>query len=71
DGPWRHIIRKEGDPGDTRCDIWSPNHLYPSEGDRRVAQARHRDGCNVLYLDWHVGWVAAEDMTVDMWRFEK
>lgn len=44
----RNIITKEGDPGDTRCDIWSPNHLYPSTGDRRVAQARHRDGCNVL-----------------------
>ena len=71
DGPGRDIIRKRGDPGFTRCDIWSPNHLYPSTGDRRVAQARHRDGCNVLYLDWHVGWVAAEDMTVDMWRFEK
>jgi len=71
DGSWRNIIRKEGDPGDTRCDVWSPNHIYPSTGDRRVAQARHRDGCNVLYLDWHVGWVSAEDMTVDMWRFEK
>ncbi|MCH7557590.1 MAG: hypothetical protein IIB56_09060, partial [Planctomycetes bacterium] len=29
------------------------------------------DGCNVLFLDWHVGWVAAEDMTVNLWRFKK
>ncbi|MHC4680220.1 MAG: prepilin-type N-terminal cleavage/methylation domain-containing protein [Planctomycetota bacterium] len=71
DGPWRHIITKEGDPGDTRCDVWTPDHLYPSTGDRRVAQARHRDGCNVLYLDWHVDWLAAEDMSIDLWRFKK
>lgn len=71
DGPWRSIIRKANDPGFTRCDVWSPDHLPPSNGDRRVAQARHRDGCNALFLDWHVDWVAAKDMTVDMWRFEK
>ena len=71
DGPWRSIIRKTGDPGDTRCDVWNPDHLPPSDGDRRVAQARHRDGCNTLFLDWHVEWVAAEDMTIGLWRFEK
>ncbi len=71
DGPWRYIIRKADDDGATRCDIWSPAHLPPSEGDRRVAQARHRDGCNVLFLDWHVDWVAAEDMTIGLWRFGK
>jgi len=71
DGPWRHIIRKVNDEGATKCDIWSPTHLPPSEGDRRVAQARHRNGCNVLFLDWHVGWIAAEDMTVNLWKFEK
>ena len=71
DGPWRSIIRKTGDPGDTRCDVWNPDHLPPSDGDRRVAQARHRDGCNTLFLDWHVAWVAAEDMTIGLWRFEK
>ncbi len=71
DGPWRYIIRKVDDEGATRCDIWSPDHLPPSDGDRRVAQARHRKGCNVLLLDWHVDWVAAEDMGVNLWRFEK
>jgi prepilin-type processing-associated H-X9-DG protein len=71
DGPWRHIIRKVDDEGFTKCDVWSPVHLPPSHVGRRVAEARHRDGCNVLFLDWHVDWVAAEDMTVNMWRFEK
>jgi prepilin-type N-terminal cleavage/methylation domain-containing protein/prepilin-type processing-associated H-X9-DG protein len=76
DGPWRYIIRKEGDAGDTRCDVWHPGHLPssdsqdPSKG-RRVARARHRNGCHALFLDWHVEWMAANDMTIDMWRFEK
>jgi len=23
----------------------------------------------VVIADWHVGWMAAERMTIDMWRF--
>lgn len=54
---------------------FAPSHLPDSESQdigngRRVARARHKKGCNSLYLDWHVAWVAAEDMTVDMWSFE-
>ena len=76
DGPWRHIIRKADDPGNNRCDVWNPGHLPSSDSHdvttgRRVARARHRNGFNSLYLDWHVEWMAAEDMTIDMWRFEK
>ena len=76
DGPWRHIIRKANDPGNNRCDIWNPGHMPSSDSKdvtrgRRVARTRHRKGCNSLFLDWHVEWVAAEDMTIDMWRFEK
>jgi prepilin-type N-terminal cleavage/methylation domain-containing protein/prepilin-type processing-associated H-X9-DG protein len=76
DGPWRHIIRTADDPGVRRCDVWNPGHLPSSESHdvttgRRVARARHRNGFNALYLDWHIEWMAAEDMTVDMWRFEK
>jgi len=75
-GPWRHIIRKADDPGTNRCDVWNPGHLPSSDSHditrgRRVARARHKNGSNCLYLDWHVEWVAAEDITIDMWRFEK
>jgi prepilin-type processing-associated H-X9-DG protein len=38
---------------------------------RRIARARHRNGCNGLYLDWHVEWMAAEEMNANQWRFEK
>jgi prepilin-type N-terminal cleavage/methylation domain-containing protein/prepilin-type processing-associated H-X9-DG protein len=76
DGPWRHIIKKADDPGENRCDIWHRNHLPGSNSQdvtngRRVARQRHRNGCNVLFLDWRVEWIAAEDVTTDMWRFQK
>ncbi len=73
---WRHIIRKATDPGIKRCDVWCRTHLPDSDNQdvtrgRRVARARHRFGCNCLYLDWHVEYVATEDMTIDMWRYER
>ena len=76
DGPWRHIIRKANDDGNNRCDVWTPGHLPTSDSQdvtngRRIARARHRKGSNCLFLDWHVEYIAAEDMTLDMWRFEK
>ncbi|MFC1781734.1 H-X9-DG-CTERM domain-containing protein, partial [Planctomycetota bacterium] len=76
DGPWRYIIRKADDPGENRCDVWTQSHLPDSENEdvtrgRRIAQARHREGSNSLFLDGHVEYVEAEDMTTDMWRFEK
>ena len=53
-------------------DVWKKEHLpKPESNERRVAMARHRYGCHCLYIDWHVDYVAAEDMTEDMWRFKK
>jgi prepilin-type N-terminal cleavage/methylation domain-containing protein/prepilin-type processing-associated H-X9-DG protein len=76
DGSWRSIIRKANDDGENRCDVWTRTHLPDSESmdvtyGRRIARARHREGSNCLYLDWHVDYIDAEDMTIDMWRFEK
>jgi prepilin-type N-terminal cleavage/methylation domain-containing protein/prepilin-type processing-associated H-X9-DG protein len=76
DGPWRHIVTKAADPGHNRCDVWTPGHLPSSDSEdvtngRRVARARHRNGSNCLFLDWHVDWMDAEDITIDFWRFEK
>ncbi len=76
DGWWRPIVRIATDRGTTRSDVFRLAHLPNSDieavtGGRRVARARHRDGCNVLFLDWHVAWMAAEEMTVDMWKFEE
>ena len=73
DGHWRTIIEDENDPELTRQDVFHENHLPDSEDEsmtygRRVARQRHRDGCNVLYLDWHAEYIAAEDMTEQMWH---
>ncbi len=76
-GPWRPIIRRANDDGWNLCDVWDPGHLPTSDSQdryqgRRIARDRHKDkGCNSLYLDWHVEWVAADKMTVNMWRFKK
>jgi prepilin-type N-terminal cleavage/methylation domain-containing protein/prepilin-type processing-associated H-X9-DG protein len=76
DGPRRTIIKSSTDRDVTRCDVFRPSHLPDSDNQgigsgRRVARARHKQGCNCLFLDWHVGWMAAEEMTVDMWTFEE
>ena len=75
-GSWRAIIRSATDPDVYRCDVWNPGHLPMSDSQdittgRRIARARHKNGCNGLYLDWHVEWIAAEEMDATMWRFEK
>ena len=75
-GSWRAIIRSATDSDVYRCDIWNPGHLPTSDSQdittgRRIARARHRTGCNGLYLDWHVEWMAAENMTANDWRFER
>jgi prepilin-type N-terminal cleavage/methylation domain-containing protein/prepilin-type processing-associated H-X9-DG protein len=72
-GTWRPIIESATSREIIRCDIFMPSHLPLSENHdindgQRIARQRHRQGCNVLYLDWHSGYVAAADMTVDMWR---
>ena len=76
DGHWRAIIRSAEDRDLTRNDVFRRTHLPDSDDTgistgRRVARARHRDGCNILYLDWHVDWIASEVMTEEMWRFER
>ena len=74
DGWWRTIITNANQRDITRCDIFEPEHLPSSDieavsGGRRIARARHRSGCNVMYLDLHAGYMDADDMTAEMWRF--
>ena len=75
DGPWRSIITSATDPGLGANDVFRPSHLPMSEdtsgAGRRVARKRHKRGCNVLYLDWRVGYVEAEDVTKEQWILEK
>jgi prepilin-type N-terminal cleavage/methylation domain-containing protein/prepilin-type processing-associated H-X9-DG protein len=73
-GPWRPIIKQEGDPDIMRLDVWHVDHL-PNSGKtditrgRRVAKDRHRAaGSNYLFLDWHAEYIATKDMSVRYWR---
>ena len=73
DGWWRQIITGPNDPNIDRQDVWNPGHLPDSSSTditygRRVSPNRHLAGCNCAFLDGHATWVAADDMTVDMWR---
>ena len=78
DGPGRNIITQEGDPGWDMCDVWSIAHLANNTNtpdNRRVARTRHsqgraRPGCNYLFLDGHVEWMMADNVTYKSWRFE-
>ena len=75
-GPWRSIIKKADDDGNNRCDVWTPGHLPSSDSQdvttgRRIARARHRKGAHCLFLDWHAEWMPPQDITIDLWRFEK
>ncbi len=72
-GHWRTIIEDGDDPELTRQDVFLESHLPDSDDEdiwsgRRVAKDRHRDGCNVLYFDWRAEYIAAEDMTEQMWH---
>ena len=72
-GDWRPIIEDKDSRDINRCDIFDPGHLPMSNSKditrgRRIARERHKDGCNVLFLDWHADYSRAEDMTIDSWR---
>ncbi|MBN1123447.1 MAG: prepilin-type N-terminal cleavage/methylation domain-containing protein [Sedimentisphaerales bacterium] len=72
-GDWRAIIEEETSPEIHRCDLFNPGHLPTSDSKditrgRRIACDRHRDGCNLLFLDWHAEYRDAEDITVNTWR---
>ena len=77
DGPWRRVVTRSTDAGFLETDIWNPGHMPQSESQdtsagRRVTRARHSNGCNTLWLDWHVDWMNSQrDMTIDMWRWQK
>ena len=69
-GPWRApapnpfgIVKKEFDVAGRYCDMYKQTHMASSDDEtnyndgRRVARKRHRKGYNVLYFDWHTGFL--------------
>ena len=70
DGAWRPIIKEKGGlPGRGEFDVWRSQHLPGgADGQRRVARARHRDGCNAAFMDGRSDWIQAEKMTEEIWQ---
>lgn len=73
EGVWRPVIQKENDPDIQRLDVWNPSHLPGSNSTditngRRISRNRHRQGCNYLFLDWHVEYIPTSAMSVRYWR---
>ena len=84
DGWWRDIVKKPGDDGSRYVDVFDPRHLPSSDVEkrggtgRRVARKRHRRGYNVLYFDWHSGFLKTtgadyrggltKNEEIDLWR---
>ena len=66
----RPIILEDTSSYMDRCDIWSASHLpdgpvatsVSDSQSRRIAPDRHRQGCNVLFADWHASYVEAKAM---------
>ena len=72
-GWWRPIVQSASDPFAQWIDVWHAGHLPMSDEEnqssgRRVANDRHRNGANLLYVDGHVEWVSTAEHTVNMWR---
>jgi len=69
--PVRPSIQKNQTLSSSRgeFDVWQPSHLPAgTDQNRRVAQARHRNGCNAAFMDGGSDWIPAEKMTADVWE---
>ncbi len=89
DGSWRGIVRREGDVAGRYVDMYHESHLPSSDDEpvsqgttgRRIARKRHREGYNVLYFDWHTGFLKTTgpdhrdgltlNQEIDLWRLWK
>lgn len=69
-GSWRPVIKDKGGlTGRGEFDVWNGGHLPTgADRERRVARARHKDGCNGAFMDGHSDWVQSEKMTKELWQ---
>ena len=73
DGDWIPIITQAQQEGIETCDIRQQSDLaYMPDGTisptRRIPLNRHNRGANILYFDWSVGHLEAQEITVDCFR---
>ncbi|MCS1409635.1 MAG: hypothetical protein M2R45_02819 [Verrucomicrobia subdivision 3 bacterium] len=76
-GSWRPIITGYQDAQTDLNDVWAPTHLPYNEttgqlnGERRIAEKRHNQGANFVYLDGHAGYLPAQEIVTDLFREQR
>ncbi|MBN1972670.1 MAG: type II secretion system protein [Sedimentisphaerales bacterium] len=73
DGSWIPIITNAAQQEVESCDVRQQSDLaYLADGTlsttRRVPLNRHARGSNILYFDWSVGHLEAQEIVRDLWR---
>ena len=77
DGSWRPIVTGYRDAVINLNDVWAPTHLPLSQksgklsGERRIADKRHNQGANFVYLDSHADYRPATKIVTNLFREEK
>jgi len=59
---YRPIITRQDSQNYGEVDVWKVEHLGHSKSDRarRVAKKRHKQGFNILFFDWHAGYLQVD-----------